>query len=100
MRMDAAGQVGPYVNGKRHGTWTFYWEDGDVGREVGPYVNGERHGIWTGYGQSGNRLGTVRYENGRRVGGSGSAVEASPAATVRLLQLASPAARSPPSRVP
>ena len=60
---------GPYVNGERHGTWIIRWEDGDVGREVGPYVNGERHGTWTGYDQSGNRLGTVRYENGRRVGG-------------------------------
>ena len=62
-------QVGPYVDGKRHGTWTFYWEDGDVGREVGPYVDGERHGTWTGYDQSGNRLGTIRYEDGRRVSG-------------------------------
>ena len=93
-------RVGPYVNGERSGTWTFYWEDGDVGREVGPYVNGERHGIWTGYDQSGNRIGTVRFENGRRVGGSGSAVEAGAAPTATSLQLASPAARSPPGRVP
>ncbi len=91
-------QVGPYVNSKRHGSWTFYW--GDVGREVGPYVNGERHGVWTGYDQSGSQLGTIRYENGRRVGGSGSAVEACAAATLTPLQLASPAARSPPRRGP
>ena len=88
---------GPYLNGERHGTWTIFWEDGDVRREVGPYVNGERHGVWTGYDQSGNRMGTVRFENGRQVGGSGSAAGAG--ATVMSLQLASPAARSPPGRV-
>ena len=91
---------GPYVNGQRHGTWTLYWEDGDVGREVGPYVNGEQHDLWTGYDQSGNRLGTIRFENGRRVGGPGSAVEAGAVATLARLQFASPAARSPPRRVP
>ena len=65
----ALGAEGRHVNGKQNGTWTFYWGDGEVGREVGPYVNGERHGIWTGYDRSGNRLGTIRYENGRRVSG-------------------------------
>ena len=91
---------GPYLNGERHGTWTIFWEDGDVRREVGPYVNGERHGVWTGYDQSGSRMGTVRFENGRQVGGSGGAVEAGVAATITPLQLASPAARSPPGRMP
>lgn len=64
-------QVGPYMNGKRDGIWILYWGAGEVGRQVGPDVNDERHGTWTGYDQSGNRLGTIRYENGRRVGGSG-----------------------------
>ena len=93
---------GPYVNGEMHGTWTIFHEgrDDNVVREVGPYVNDERHGTWTGYDASGNRLGTIRYENGRRVGGSGSAVEAGAATTVTSLQFASPAARSPPGRVP
>ena len=71
-------QVGSYVNGQRHGAWTFFYSEGDVG----PYVNGEQHGVWTGYDQSGNRLGTIRYEHGRRVGGSGNAVEARAAATL------------------
>ena len=96
----SSSSEGAFVNGRPHGTWTIYWEDGDVGREEGPYVNGERHGTWTGYDQSGNRLGTIQYENGRRVGGSRSAVEAAAAATVTSLQLASPAARSPPRRLP
>ena len=95
---DGSQSEGPYVNGERDGTWTIYWAEGDVGREVGPYVNGERHGTWTGYDQSGNRLGTIRYENGQRVGGSESALEAVAAATLTPPQLSSPATRSPPRR--
>ena len=84
--VDGGRGEGPYVNGERHGSWTFFYSEGDVGREVGPYVNGERHGIWTGYDQSGNRMGTVRFENGRQVGGSGSVGEAGAAATLMSLQ--------------
>ena len=40
--------------------------DGTLEAE-GPYVNGERHGTWTFYDENGNELGTIRYENGRRV---------------------------------
>ena len=59
-------------DGERHGTWTLFRseaDDHDVVREVGPYVNGERHGTWTGYDSSGNVVGTIRFENGRQVGG-------------------------------
>ena len=58
---------GPYVNGQRHGTWTHFYDDGSRG--VGPFVNDQLHGIWTYYDQSGDRLGTQRFENGRRVSG-------------------------------
>ena len=37
-------------------------------------MNGEKHGVWTGYDQSGNQVGTIRFENGRRIGGSESAL--------------------------
>ena len=63
---------GSYMNGERHGTWTVFHPEGrddNVVREVGPYVNGELHGTWTGYDAAGNVVGTLRYENGRRVGG-------------------------------
>ena len=65
---------GPYVNGEKHGTWTLFRENrsDNVVREVGPYVNDELHGTWTGYDASGNVVGTMRFENGRRVRGSGS----------------------------
>ena len=95
---DGTRNVGPYVNGEQHGNWAESYEDGTRGE--GPYVNGERHGTWTYYDQDGSRMGTQRFENGRRVGGSESAVAAGAAATVTSLQLASPAARSPPGRVP
>lgn len=84
---------GPYVNGERHGTWIFFLPEGrddNVAREVGPYVNDDEHGTWTGYDASGRVVGTMRFENGRRVGGSRSAVEAAAAATVTSLQVASP----------
>ena len=69
---DGTRAEGPYVNGERHGTWTLFHPEGrddNVVRSVGPYVNGEEHGTWTGYDASGNVVGTIRYENGRRVGG-------------------------------
>ena len=105
---DEGGQgEGSYVNGERHGAWTFYYPEGrrsgNVGpyfREVGPYVNGEPHGTFTGYDAAGNVVWTARFENGRRVGGSESALDACAVATLTPLQFASPAAVSPPRRVP
>ena len=92
---------GPYVNGEMHGTWTIFHEgrSDDLVREEGPYVNGERHGTWIGYDQSGKELGTVRFENGRQVGGSGSPLKADATATIAPLQFGFPAARSPPGSV-
>ena len=90
--------VGSYRAGQSDGFWVIRTSDGS--RWEGPYVNGERHGVWTAYDQSGNRLGTSRYENGRPVGSSESAVEAGAVATSTPPQLTSPAARSPPGRVP
>ena len=93
---------GAYVNGRRHGTWTLFLperRDHNVVREAGPYVNGQRHGTWTGYDASGNVVGTRRFEIGRQVGSSGSAVDVSAAATSAPLQPMSPAARSPLGRV-
>lgn len=74
---DGTRYTGQYVNGERGGRWTDSWTDARV---EGPYVNaepsrtwtyvnGERHGTWSGYGRSSNRLGTQRFESGRRVVG-------------------------------
>ncbi len=84
---DLVRRIGPYVDGEPHGTWTEFYDDGD--RAEGPYVNGERHGTWTIYDPSGNQSESVRFEDGRRVGGSGSAVEAGVVPTVTSLQVAS-----------
>lgn len=60
---------GTYATGKRQGTCILFHEacDDNVVREVGPYGNGEFYGTWTPYDASGNVVGTLRYENGRRI---------------------------------
>ena len=91
-------EAGPFVNRERNGTWTIHYEGrGDsLARVVGSYVNGEIHGTWIWYDGSDNVVETQRWENGRRVGGSESVLEAATAATMPPLQFTSPAARSPP----
>ena len=59
--------VGPRGGGKPEGFWVI--RDPDGSRSEGPYVNGERHGAWTYYDENGNELGEIRYENGRPIGG-------------------------------
>ena len=44
---------GPYVNGKRHGSWTVRFENGSV--YEGPYVEGNRHGRWVETAADGGR---------------------------------------------
>ena len=99
---DGSRGEGPYVNGEKHGIWTIFHESrsDNVVREVGPYVNDERHGAWTGHDSSGNVVGTLRYENGRRVGGSERAPELGTVVTLTPIQSMSPLARSPPGRAP
>ena len=94
--------AGSFVNGERHGIWTIHYEGrGDsLARVVGSYVNGELHGTWIWYDGSDNVVETQRWENGRRVGGSESGLEAATVVTMLPLQITSPAARSPPGRVP
>lgn len=90
--LNGDGSEGFYRNGERHGTRTIFRPEGrddSVVREVGPYVNGALHGTWTGYDPSGNVVGTLRFENGRQVGGSGSALEADVVATVTPRKCAS-----------
>jgi antitoxin component YwqK of YwqJK toxin-antitoxin module len=53
----------PYVNGKRHGTATWWHADG--AREVIPYVNGERHGTKTWWRADGSRVFEFTYVNGK-----------------------------------
>ena len=77
---------GTYVSGQRQGTWVIFFPEGrddNMVRAVGPYVNDERHGTFTGYDASGNVVATMRFENDRLVGGSGSAGRFSHRMTLR-----------------
>ena len=38
-------------------------------RSKGSYVDGERHGVWTYFDENGREPGTITFDNGRRVGG-------------------------------
>ena len=38
-------------------------------RSEGSYVDGERHGVWTYFDENGREPGTITFNNGRRVGG-------------------------------
>lgn len=83
--LNGDGPERSYRNGERHPTRTTFRpevRDDSVAGEIRPYVNGALHGTWTGYDTSRNVVGTLRFENGRQVGGSRSALEANAVATV------------------
>ena len=62
-------------NGLAQGDGRVTWYENDELSQIveGRLQDGRRHGTWTEYDESGNELGTIRYENGRRVGGFGRA---------------------------
>ena len=69
--------TGMFQDVRREGFHVIIWGragDDNVVREEGSFVNDEPNGTWTGYDASGNVVGMIRF--GRRVSGSGSAVEA------------------------
>ncbi len=63
-------------NGLAQGNGRVSWFQNDEPSQIveGRLQDGRRHGTWTEYDESGNELGTIRYENGRRVGGFDDAV--------------------------
>ena len=64
--------VDPRGGGKPEGLWVI--RDPDGSRSEGPYVNGERHGTWTYFDENDDELRKIRYENARPVGGADGAV--------------------------
>ena len=54
--------VGLRLGGKREGVSVISSPDGS--RREGRYVNSERHGTWTFFDENGIELGMSRYENG------------------------------------
>lgn len=50
-------------NGVRHGPWIDFWENGKI-REIGPYVAGKRHGTFTTWDTKGKLTSRYTFENG------------------------------------
>ena len=59
---------GSLRNGKEHGPWVTYWDNGQL-RSKGNYKNGEKDGSWVGYQDNGTvwKRFTGTFENGVRV---------------------------------
>ena len=53
--------------GLSEGFWVI--SDPDGSRSEGSFVDGLRHGVWTYSDEDGGELGTITWDNGRRVGG-------------------------------
>jgi antitoxin component YwqK of YwqJK toxin-antitoxin module len=61
---DRVERVGVYVHGKRHGTFTRYFTNGNISK-ITNYVNGLRHGIQKYYDVNGDITLVKMYENGK-----------------------------------
>ena len=59
-------QRGNFLRGQKHGTWEFYYKDGQLER-VGPFRNNRPHGNWTWYDKWGRLLIKDKYEDGEIV---------------------------------
>ena len=55
---------GSLKNGRKHGPWVFYFENGRLSKK-GTYNNGKKEGLWTWFNKSGPVLGpfTEKYKN-------------------------------------
>ena len=59
--------VGLRQKGRSEGFWVI--TDPDGSRSEGPFLDGLRHGVWTYFDTNGLELRTATWDNGRRVGG-------------------------------
>ena len=59
--------VGLRQGGLSEGFWVI--SDPDGSRSEGSFVDGLRHGVWTYFDENGRELGTITWDNVRRVGG-------------------------------
>jgi hypothetical protein len=59
---------GSFKNGKKHGSWVFYHDNGRLS-EKGTYKNGKKEGLWIWFKREGVVLGpfTVTYKDGKRI---------------------------------
>lgn len=66
--MAGAQEINPTF--EKHGELikgTFYYEDGSIKQE-GTYKNGKLHGQWVSYGQDGEKNALAQYEEGNKTG--------------------------------
>ena len=59
--------TGELKNGKMHGNWTFWNEDGKTDREES-YLLDQKNGEWTYYDNKGNKKKSERYIKGKKTG--------------------------------
>ncbi len=58
---------GEYDNGKRKGTWTYYYQGDSKIKMVGEYVNGAKEGEWKYYDKKENLVKTEVFKNGQNM---------------------------------
>ena len=56
-----------YINGNKEGEWISYWENGQLNQK-GNYKNGKREGAWSSYTDDGQVFRKGNYKNGKREG--------------------------------
>lgn len=59
-------EEGYVIDGKYHGKWTSYYTDGTI-RVIARFKNGIKHGTWSFYNENGELTHEVVYENNRKV---------------------------------
>ena len=58
---------GEYDNGKRKGTWTYYFQGTGTIKMVGEYVSGQKEGEWKYYDKKENLVKTEVFKNGQNM---------------------------------
>jgi len=58
---------GSFKDGKREGSFEFYWESGDL-RTKGNFKDNQRHGFWISYFENGQLFFKGEYKNGNEEG--------------------------------
>ena len=56
-----------YKDGKLHGQYTSYFDNGQLSR-TGKYVNGKKHGLWSFYYSNGQLSKKGEYQRGQKIG--------------------------------
>jgi len=58
---------GTYRNGKMHGLWVSYWDNGQL-LGKGNWKDGKMHGLWVSYWDNGQLMGKGNWKDGKKDG--------------------------------